>query len=236
VNRFTGERFLESREFPFYIMPYSIPPDWNNPHTHEFIECDYVAEGTGEHVYNGRAYPIARGDLFVIEPNVEHGYRVHGSSPLEVYNVLFLPSLLETELRHLAQVTPFVNFFYVEPLREPSDFKYHLKLNFNEGLETKLVLDRILKEFTKKRLSYRLSIKALLMELFIFLSRAFEGRISQPMSTAWNETTILERVCAFVRHQYAQPIMMDLSDVRHVPLQFHRQIQTIRRQNVYRVP
>jgi AraC-like DNA-binding protein/mannose-6-phosphate isomerase-like protein (cupin superfamily) len=207
---YTKEHFLESPDFPFYIAPFTVKPSRISPHQHEFIECVFVAEGAGEHIYNGRSYPIARGDFFVIEPNVVHGYRVRGSLPMVVYNVLFLPSLLETELRHLSQVTPFIHFFYLEPLlREPSDFQYHLKLSVNEDLETKFLLDRILNEYTQKNLGYRLCIKAMLMELFIFLSRCYENRISKPLSSSRDEETIMKWVCELTRLHYAQPIMME---------------------------
>ncbi|CAG7648647.1 AraC family transcriptional regulator [Paenibacillus allorhizosphaerae] len=207
---YTKEHFLESPDFPFHITPYTFRTNAIAPHKHEFIECVFVAEGEGEHIYRGESYPIARGDFFVIEPQVEHGYRVTGSVPMAVYNVLFLPELLEAELRQLSQVTPFIRFFYLEPLlRVPSDFQYHLKLSVNEGLETKFVLDRIVGEFSKKELGYRLCIKAMLMELFIFLSRCYEKRMSEPFTSGRDEKTVMEWVCEFTKLHYAQPIMME---------------------------
>lgn len=207
---YTKNDFLESPDFPFYIALYAHPPDWNNPHMHEFIECVYVAGGTGEHLYKGNTYPISRGDFFVIEPNTMHGYRVLGGSPLRVYNILFLPSLLESELRQLARVTPFINFFYVEPfLREPSGFQYHLKLSANEGVETEFLLDRIAGEYRRKALGYRLLIKSLLMDLFVSLSRCYEKHSTPSSFSSRNEQTVMLRVCDFIRKHYAQPIMME---------------------------
>ncbi|WP_147433410.1 AraC family transcriptional regulator [Paenibacillus ginsengarvi] len=207
---YTKEQFLESPDFPFHIEPYEFHSNAIAPHKHEFIECVFVAEGEGEHIYRGETYPIARGDFFVIEPQAEHGYRVTGSVPMVVYNILFLPELLETELRQLSQVTPFIRFFYLEPmLRVSSEFQYHLKLTVNEGLETKFLLDRIVGEYGKKELGYRLCVKAMLMELFISLSRWYEKRVSEPLSAVRDEKSVMAWVCEFMKLHYAQPIMME---------------------------
>lgn len=201
---YKNEHFLESANFPFYIAPYTILPNWNAPHKHEFVECVFVMDGACEHLYKGMSQPISRGDFFIIEPNVEHGYRVAGDQPVEIYNILFLPSLLEDELRKLSEATRFVDPL----LSEPYEFRYHLKMAVNESLETKYVLDRIFHEYRNKALGYRLSIKALLMELFISLSRCYEGQTSQPFSST-KDHNIISWICEFIRLHYAQPIMME---------------------------
>lgn len=207
---YTNDCYLESPDFPFHIMPYKFHADAIAPHKHEFIECVFVAEGAGEHLYRGERFPIAKGDFIVIEPQAEHGYRVTGKAPMEVYNILFLPELLQTELRQLSQVTPFIRFFYLEPmLRVSSDFQYHLNLTVNEGLETRFMLDRILGEYTRKELGYRLYTKAMLMALFISLSRTYEKRVSQPLCAVQDEKAVMDAVCAFLRLHYAKPIMME---------------------------
>jgi hypothetical protein len=71
-----------------------------------------------------------KGDVFVIEPNVNHAYEVDMNDHLLVCNILFLPSLLNNELKALSRVTSFVDFFFVEPfLRNRLNFSAHLKLN-----------------------------------------------------------------------------------------------------------
>ncbi|CAG7614790.1 AraC family transcriptional regulator [Paenibacillus allorhizosphaerae] len=210
MELYTKSYYLESEEFPFSVLPFSNMPDRpSKPHTHDFIELVYVVNGCGEHVYKGRAYPISAGDIFVIPPFLEHDYRVTGSKPLDIYNVLFLPSLLTSELQTLSSVTPFVNFFYVEPfLRQNADFQSHMKLTPLEGQEVKRRLDRIATEFNQKALGYRISIKALLIELLVWLSRCYEERSVEPMFHA-SESKAIWQLCEYLDQHYDQQINLE---------------------------
>ncbi|MEF3302885.1 AraC family transcriptional regulator [Paenibacillus sp. GYB003] len=210
MNLYSKEQYLECDEFPFRAFLYPTLPDRPKmPHCHDFIELVYVAEGRGEHLYKGVSYPISKGDIFVIPPFVEHDYAVIGDEPLDVYNVLFLPSFLTYELQALSQVTPFFNFFYVEPFfRQSLDFESHIKLSVLEGREFRHRLDRIIDEFDRKALGYRISIKALLIEMLVWLSRKYEQRFVAPLLQA-NESKVIQSVCRFVEHHYAQDISLE---------------------------
>ncbi|WP_217595454.1 helix-turn-helix domain-containing protein [Cohnella sp. GbtcB17] len=66
-------------------------------HEHDFIELNYVAEGTGYQYIGEQALPAARGDLFVLPVGCSHVFRPYSAdkrSRLVVYNVVFAPSLL----------------------------------------------------------------------------------------------------------------------------------------------
>lgn len=105
-------------------------------HSHEFTELVYVAEGAGEHIYNNQPYNISQGDVFIIDPDAEHGYSVQKDENLLVYNVLFLPNWLKNDFEALFQMSSFLDFFYVEPfLRNEARFQSHLRLTSVEQLE-----------------------------------------------------------------------------------------------------
>ncbi|WP_240419077.1 helix-turn-helix transcriptional regulator [Paenibacillus periandrae] len=203
------EKYLESEEFPFAAFPFpTLPERVMNPHTHDFIELVYVADGFGEHLYKGHSYPISKGDIFVIPPDVEHDYRVIGTAPLKVYNILFISSFLEAELQTLSKVSSFMNFFYVEPfLRQKADFESHLKLSLPEAKEVQLRLERIIEEFDRKALGYRISIKALLIELLVWLSRCYEERLVQIRFRP--EHSGIRELCAFLELHYAEPFQLE---------------------------
>ncbi|WP_409346283.1 AraC family transcriptional regulator [Paenibacillus sp. MBLB4367] len=204
------ETYLESDAFPFACFPFQTMPEREPmPHAHDFIELVFVADGAGEHLYKGHAFPVSKGDIFVVPPYADHDYRVIGSSPMQVYNVLFLPSFLETELKVLSEVTPFVNFFYVEPfLRQNPDFESHMKLSLPEAREVKQRLDRVVTEFTQKALGYRISIKAQLIDLLVWLSRRYEERVVQTLFQR-NEPIVIRQLCDFLEQHYAEPIRLD---------------------------
>lgn len=74
-------------------------------HEHDFIELNYVAEGTGFQYLGGKALPASRGDFFALPIGSSHVFRPYSAdkkSRLVVYNVVFTPSILE----QIAQCAP----------------------------------------------------------------------------------------------------------------------------------
>ncbi|MFK7691171.1 AraC family transcriptional regulator [Paenibacillus sp. HJGM_3] len=203
------ESFMEGPDFPFFAGPFRIEAGAPiRPHAHDFVELAYIAEGSGTHWYKGEMYSIGAGDVFVIEPGAEHSYETAADSSLLVYNVLFLHRLLQTELETLSEVTPFLDFFYVEPfLRSAVQFQSHLKLDVYEQMEIKALLDRIIAEFEGKPIGYRILTKTRLIELFVLLSRCFAQRRTASASFR-TEANMLASVCAFIEQHYAQPLTL----------------------------
>lgn len=69
-----------------------------NLHAHDFIEFNYVAEGTGYQYLGDRVLPAARGDLFALPVGCSHVFRPYSSEKrrrLVVYNVIFGEALME---------------------------------------------------------------------------------------------------------------------------------------------
>lgn len=211
MKLYSNKDFLESEEFPFSISTcYNGGPDNRiENHYHEFIEFVFVAEGSGIHTYKGSAYPISKGDVFIIEPCVSHSYHVRPSEELLVYNINMTPSFISPELEVLSKVTSFINFFYVEPfLRQTVDFHSHLTLEPRECLDLKLQMDNLLKEYTAKKMGYRIVIKTQLIQLFVTLSRFYDLHIHKPMTVYANEEEIIKRVCDYITVHHAQSLSL----------------------------
>ncbi|MFC5406255.1 AraC family transcriptional regulator [Cohnella soli] len=206
--RVHNEHFLESAEFPFSLVPYRLDKGGIvPPHCHEFIEFVYVAEGTGYHEYRGSTYRISEGDVFVIEPETVHSYRAE--TAMLFYNVLFLPGILAAELAAMAKVTPFVDFFYVEPfLRHTVQFQAHLILQADERLQMRTLLGRLEDEYESKNAGYRTLVKTKLLEIFVFLSRCYDNWVKKPLTTLTDEQKVMRHVCDFIRLHCGQPLTL----------------------------
>ncbi|MFC3771173.1 AraC family transcriptional regulator [Paenibacillus sp. GCM10012303] len=210
MTRFHNADYLESADFPFHTGPYVLKANQVvEPHSHEFIEFVYIAEGSGYHEYRGDRYPLREGDVFIIEPDAEHAYQVASGGSLLVYNILFHASFLENELQTLSLVTPFVDFFYVEPfLRQSVQFQSHLTLDTHQRIEMKLLLDRLTAEYKDKKLGYRILVKTRLIELFVYLSRCYELQLHRPMTAMASESKVMERVCEFIELHHSSPLSL----------------------------
>ncbi|MFX3633845.1 MAG: helix-turn-helix domain-containing protein [Candidatus Pristimantibacillus sp.] len=208
--RLEADQFLESKDFLFHAATYLIKSLENiEPHLHDFVEMAYIAEGRGFHSYNGIEYPISEGDVFIIEPDQIHSYRCPQNSQLLVYNILFQPSLLKAEWELLGGVTPFVDFYYVEPfLRNTVRFQAHLKLQNSDQIEMKSQINRLLLEYKEKKLGYRILCKTQLIELFIFLSRCYEHVTRETLLSADSDELRIRRIADFIAQHYDQPLSL----------------------------
>ena len=211
MTRLCSRDYLESADFLFSAEPYEIQDGQViEPHSHEFVEFVYIASGTGEHRYRGNAYRIGEGDVFIIEPDAEHAYRCAAGERLRVYNILFDAQFFTDELAALVRVTPFVDFFYVEPfLRHRVDFESHLRLGPRERMELQYWLDSLVEECRTRELGYRILIKTRLIEIFVYLSRCREKQ-RKPSSMAGmpDEERMLRGVCEFIERHHAQPLTL----------------------------
>ncbi|OMF26514.1 hypothetical protein BK133_20380 [Paenibacillus sp. FSL H8-0548] len=208
--RLEAVQFLESHDFPFHAAAYRFQSSETiEPHLHDFVEMAYIAEGRGVHSYNGNEYPIAEGDVFIIEPDQIHSYRCPPNSQLLVYNILFQPSLLKAEWELLGGVTPFVDFYYVEPfLRNTVRFQAHLKLQSGEQIEMKSQINRLILEYKEKKLGYRILCKTHLIEIFVFLSRCYEHMTNEPLLSADSDELRIRRIADFIAQHFDQPLTL----------------------------
>ena len=60
-------------------------PNWFNiQHSHDFCEILYVAGGAGEAILEGKKFPLAPGDLVVVNPGTLHEERSDAKAPLRL--------------------------------------------------------------------------------------------------------------------------------------------------------
>lgn len=210
MTRFSNYAYLESPDFPFHSGLYRLESGKNiETHCHEFIELVFITEGSGIHIYKGEQYNICEGDVFIIEPEVEHSYLVDNGLSMTLYNILFHKSFLSHELESLSRVAPFVNFFYVEPfLRSTLQFNSHLTLEPQQRIEIMHKINHIMKEYSEKQIGYRILVKTGLIELLINFSRYYELQLHRPMTSLGSESQIIERVCDYIERHYALPLSL----------------------------
>lgn len=82
-------------------------------HSHDFDEIVLVLAGTGEHLVGQRAYPLRRGDVFVIKGDERHGFRQ--ARGLELVNVMYDPRALFSGGGDLGAVAGFAYLFLAQP-------------------------------------------------------------------------------------------------------------------------
>ena len=97
-------------------------------HTHGFIEVNLIAAGRGWHHLEDHAFPVQRGDAFVIPEGARHGYE--GRADLDVEHLILHPRFLVEHLARLQEVPGFLPLFTVEPFfRAEEGTRHRLRLD-----------------------------------------------------------------------------------------------------------
>lgn len=107
---FDDVRPYEDRLVKAYYHPIS---DFLRLHVHDFYELNIVVAGSGRHYIGRHNIPTQIGDVFVIPPEVEHGYYSDGT--LNVFHILLSNSFSAKHAEELAELPCYKMLFEIEP-------------------------------------------------------------------------------------------------------------------------
>lgn len=148
-------------------------------HTHDFWELNVVMNGRGGHYIGKNRFEIKVGDVFVIPPNVQHGY--YNLESLHVYHMLIHASFIKRHMQALEKYSGYASLFEVEPyLRGTCRKSLFLNLSDRQIRELQRQIDYIRiyeeSECEYKQILINAAAQSLLMQLcFLAEHYAFEG-------------------------------------------------------------
>ena len=181
---------------PFHIQKYTLRHA-TLLHRHDFMQINYIVNGSGEHIINGNAFPINTGDIFVIPPYVPH--KISSSEPdsLKIFefefNTDFIVGCSDTEIDSSA----YFDFAYLEPFLV-SEHQVKPRLNLTGGLqvEVEAVLNEALEEYRQRRKGFALVIKSRFCACLFWSG----GNSARP----WKKTSICKANTAITTALYSR--------------------------------
>ena len=188
VKAFSRDFFPEHK-YPIHVIRISgdeVPQHegdlTNINHYHDFAELVIIAKGYGTHWIDGVDYPVAAGDVFVLQGETHHYFKErHG---LELYNVMYDNNRLRPFLRNLQGEAGYNAMFLLEPnYRRRHRFKSRLHINRNSLAHVEAVVKRMLDEQENRKPGYDSLLASMLLELVIFFSREY-AQIEIPQAQA----------------------------------------------------
>lgn len=100
-------------------------------HNQEFYEINIVTKGCGVHFIGDYQYTVAVGDVFIVPPDVWHGYL--GGKGFDVYHIVLSQKYMEKHASDLQLLPAFPSLFRVSPLmREKFSSKLQFTLTENQ--------------------------------------------------------------------------------------------------------
>lgn len=191
-------------------------------HSHDFVEMVYVARGGGRHAVAKNAeqkktvkeellsYPIMEGDIFVVAPGEAHAYA--GNENLEIYNILFLPSLLQHDSVLLREIPDLFHFLVVEPcFRQETRFRGKLRLPLAVRLKVEACLDKISDELKRGEIGNKALTKGVFLELLVLIGRAYHSMVSCSDQSVdfQGKRAAIEKAIAYIEKKYSGSLSLD---------------------------
>lgn len=141
-------------------------------HYHDFCELVLVLRGRGRHVLEGEAFPVAAGNVFVVQGNQVHSFRERDG--LVLVNVMYDPARLPLPEGLLRRLPGYSALFMLEPtFRSAHRFSSRLQLDRDDLGAAEALAERIEKESAERAVGHEAVLLGLLVELMAFLSRRY---------------------------------------------------------------
>jgi len=193
IDTLIGDYFF-TKDIPIYINRVAESYELHE-HMHDFLELNYVSEGTGSHVINGVSSPVKKGDLFLLPMGISHVYRPSPASdadPLIVYNCIFdANSLLEV-------LSTYPGSEVIKPLLTDQQYRY----SYDRFQEFHRLFQQVYEEYHRERAGWIAAVYTYVIQILLLLHRSdTESEVLLlPSSSTW------EDVLHELHTHYHQPI------------------------------
>jgi AraC family L-rhamnose operon regulatory protein RhaS len=174
-------------------------------HLHDCVELVLVVKGSGSQLVDGRPCAAARGDVFVINPGVSHGFR--DTKGLALCNVSYPQGFASGIDGELAQLEGFQALFVLGPSAAAGEFRSRLKLSFKELAWAERVVSAMIAETSSGAPGSAALAKAHFVELAIGLSRIYE-KGGQALRNGPEGVAAAAKAASYLERHFAEPVSL----------------------------
>jgi len=170
-------------------------------HYHDNYEIYYLLSGKRQYFINVRIYRVSKGDVVIVKP-----YEIHRTTPFYSF-----PSPYERILLNINEqlFTEKENDFFNKKLVSFFEKGINvIKLDVKEQVIIEQILSSMLKEEEQQNLWYDDYMKALLVELLIFLNRCFSKERLELQSHFANTNQKLLHIISYINEFYMNNISL----------------------------
>lgn len=136
-------------------------------HSHQFYEINIITKGSGRHYISDTYLPATVGDVFVIPPEVPHGYFTFDT--LDIAHILLKKSFIQRYREELLQIPGYDLFFNIEPsLRRNSGANLNLNIDIEQLNKIKRKIEKIKRiEQQKQHMYVNILVLGLISEISV---------------------------------------------------------------------
>ena len=141
-------------------------------HSHDFCELVIVTRGSAFHYLENREFPVTAGDVFLVQGRQKHYF--HGRKNLDLINIMYDPGKIALPENELRKLPGYCAMFMLEPTyRRQHRFASRLHLKRVPLARVEQLADEMERECEKAEPGYEVALRAKLLELMVYLSRAY---------------------------------------------------------------
>jgi len=204
-----GDKLFRKNELVYINRSDELQEYCRIMHIHDFIEIAYVISGSGVHFVGEKQYEIVKGDLFVINSDVPHGFfpkDANSCSPI-VYNCIFMPQFLDLSLFSVSHFDDVLSSFLFKSLF-PDDFtpQPDLKVSGAEFHEIGILFEKMYSEYKQMQMGYSDILRAYLIELIIKIFRLLDE--SSSIRPAHKNQELINRAIEYMKINYTSDISL----------------------------
>lgn len=141
-------------------------------HVQEFPEINIVINGSGKHYIEENCLDVSVGDIFIIPPNVRHGYM--GDDGFDVFHILIHQRFIDKHSADFHALESYFDLFRAEPImRTKSKKPLHLRLSNEHFSKIRALLSQMEEYSDTASPSDCLARSGLTMVLITLLCKAY---------------------------------------------------------------
>lgn len=178
-------------------------------HSQAFYEMNIVIKGNGMHYIESQHMPTRKGDIFIIPPNIRHGYSSEGC--FDVFHILIHELFMARYAEELEAQPNFHLLFSIEPMMR-ADGSLNLYLDIDDDGFAKIndILTNILNWNILKDMAARVICNGYALLLIVQICELYNERhLRLAYKGKDDNDTVFMRSISYIYDHYAEKILID---------------------------
>lgn len=173
-------------------------------HRHDFCELVIVTRGSSMHWLEGKEFPVTAGDVFLLQGQQTHFF--HDRQNLDLINIMYDPEKIGIPESELRKMPGYCAMFMLEPTyRRQHRFASRLHLKRVPLAQVEQLAEAMEREHDQENPGYEVVLRAKLLELMVYLSRAY----TETDSTEGHALLRVGNVIGALEHDFSKDWKLD---------------------------
>lgn len=195
------EYFSRYDDLPIFIQYGEHTEDLYEHYHEHYSELVLVLNGSAVHVIDGFEQYIEKGDIFVLNENINHGYK--NPENFKIVNLMFKPQLIFKNQLDIEKTVGFQALFVIEPkMLENKTFEAFFKPSFTDFQKITEYLEEMTTEYNEKKEGWKTLLISDFIRLVVILSRLYTLSNGKHNSSSY----YLANVISHIEMNFSQPL------------------------------